>query len=248
MGMAVLRLAAERGLDVTRAVGRADVPLGSLALLGPGVALEADVAALASGGFDVAVDFSSADVFPALTRAVVRAGAAFVSGTTGLSDESVQALDTASRSVPVLWEPNMSVGIHVLTHLLRQALAALGDSVDVEIVETHHKKKLDAPSGTALRLAEIVKESSRGPLVHGREGRVGVRRSREIGMHAVRGGDVVGDHSVHLLGAGERLELVHRATSRDLFAAGALRAAVWLAGRAPGRYTLDDVLASEQQG
>jgi 4-hydroxy-tetrahydrodipicolinate reductase len=244
MGVAVLRLAAERGLDVTRAIGKTGVPLG---LLAPGVALEADVAALAGGGFDVAIDFSSTDVLPALARAVVSAGAALVSGTTGLSDEHFAALDAASRSVPVLWEPNMSVGIHVLTHLLRQALTALGDSVDVEIVETHHKKKLDAPSGTALRLAEIVKESDRGPLVHGREGRVGVRRAREVGMHAVRGGDVVGDHSVQLFGAGERLELVHRATSRDLFAAGALRAAVWLTGRAAGRYTLDDVLASEQR-
>jgi 4-hydroxy-tetrahydrodipicolinate reductase len=210
------------------------------------VTIEPDVAALASGGFDVAIDFSSADLLPKLAPVVASVGAALVSGTTGLSADAERALEEASRRVPVLWEPNMSVGVFVLGQLLRDAIRALGDDFDVEIVETHHKKKADAPSGTALRLAEIAESSMKatpGPRRHGREGRPGERTPREVGLHAVRGGDVVGDHSVHLIGLGERIELVHRATSRDLFAHGALRAASWTAGKPAGRYRLADVLA-----
>ncbi len=238
VGSAVVRLAGEQGIPVVRAFGRAGGGSGV-----EGVSLEADVSALASGGFDVAIDFSSADLFPAVAAAVARSGAALVSGTTGLSADGERALAAASSRVAVLWEPNLSVGVHVLGKLLRDAIAALGDGFDVEIVETHHRQKVDAPSGTALRLAAIAQEAGSGPaLRHGREGRPGARTSREIGVHAVRGGDVVGDHSVHLLGLGERLELVHRATSRDLFAHGALRAALWIAGKPGGRYTLADVL------
>jgi len=226
MGSAVVRLAGERGLTVVHAVDRGEL------------------AALANAGFDVAIDFSSAEVVPEVAGLVAQAGAALVSGTTGLSIEGQRALDDASQRVAVLWEPNMSVGVHVLGTLLRQAIAALGEGFDVEIVETHHRRKVDAPSGTAIRLAEIAAESqSAAALVHGRVGRPGPRKSAEIGMHAVRGGDVVGDHSVHLLGEGERLELVHRATSRDVFALGALRAAAWIAQKPAGRYRLSDVLA-----
>jgi 4-hydroxy-tetrahydrodipicolinate reductase len=246
VGSAVLRLAPEMGARVVRAVGRhgAGQDVGALAGIGPiGVALEGDVAALASGGFDVAIDFSSPDTLVSVAAAVTSAGAALVSGTTGLSADGQRALGEASARVAVLWEPNMSVGVHVLGRLLEQAIAALGDGFDVEIVETHHRKKVDAPSGTALRLATIAESAlGGGDRRHGREGRPGERSPKEIGLHAVRGGDVIGDHSVHLLGLGERLELVHRATSRDLFAHGALRAARWIAGRAPGRYGLGDVL------
>jgi 4-hydroxy-tetrahydrodipicolinate reductase len=226
MGSAVVRLAGEQGLAVTHAVEKGEVAL------------------LASGGFDVAIDFSSADAVPELALAVAESGAALVSGTTGLSSEGERALDAASGRIAVLWEPNMSVGVHVLGTLVRQAIAALGDGFDVEIVETHHRRKVDAPSGTALRLAAIARETHDGALVHGREGRPGPRAARAVGMHAVRGGDVVGDHSVHLLGDGERLELVHRAASRDVFARGAIRAALWIAKKTPGRYTLTDVLAA----
>jgi 4-hydroxy-tetrahydrodipicolinate reductase len=144
----------------------------------------------------------------------------------------------------------MSVGIHVLSAILARAIAALGPGYDVDIVETHHRMKVDAPSGTAIRLAEVARtavqardgEASR--LVYGREGRPGARASlpSEIGVLAVRGGDVVGDHTIHLMADGERLELTHRAQSRDLFARGALRAAGWIVGRPPRRYRLDDVL------
>jgi 4-hydroxy-tetrahydrodipicolinate reductase len=145
--------------------------------------------------------------------------------------------------VPVLWEPNMSLGVHVLASLVARAAAELPDW-DAEIVETHHRAKVDAPSGTALRLAEAVQKARAGTrLVHGRQGRPGARSPHEIGMHALRGGDVVGDHEVHLLGGGERIELTHRATSRDVFAHGALRAAAWIVGKAAGSYTLADVLS-----
>jgi 4-hydroxy-tetrahydrodipicolinate reductase len=134
--------------------------------------------------------------------------------------------------------------VHVLARIVAQAVEALPD-FEVEILETHHRAKVDAPSGTALRLAETAQRAraSATRLVYGRQGRPGARATDEIGVHAIRGGDVVGDHAVHLLGIGERLELVHRATTRDLFAHGALYAAKWLAGRPPGRYALADVLA-----
>jgi 4-hydroxy-tetrahydrodipicolinate reductase len=144
----------------------------------------------------------------------------------------------------VLVEPNMSIGVHVLSHLVAQAVAALAEW-DIEIVETHHRAKTDAPSGTALRLAEVAQRARAATtrLVHGRHGKPGARPSDEIGMHALRGGDVIGDHVVHLMGGGERLELVHRATSRDVFAHGALHAARWVARKPAGTYTLRDVLA-----
>jgi 4-hydroxy-tetrahydrodipicolinate reductase len=247
VGQAVVRLAAERGFQVTRAVAREDVgrDLGELGGTKSGVMVEGDVTALASGGFDVAIDFSSADAVPDIAEAVASAGAALVSGTTGLGPEALLALDAASEKVPVLWEPNMSLGVHVLGRLLRQAVVAMGDGFDIEIVETHHGRKADAPSGTAVRLADIAKEARLpmpSALQHGRQGRPGPRGRQEIGVHAVRGGDIVGDHSVHLLGMGERLELVHRATSRDVFAHGALRAAAWLVGKAPRRYSVGELL------
>jgi 4-hydroxy-tetrahydrodipicolinate reductase len=136
----------------------------------------------------------------------------------------------------------MSLGVHVLARLVAEASAALGDW-DVEIVETHHRAKIDAPSGTALRLAEAVEHGrARARRVHGRQGQAGPRASDEVGIHAVRGGDVIGDHVVHFLDGGERLELTHRATSRDVFAHGALRVARWLVGRPAGLYAMRDVL------
>jgi 4-hydroxy-tetrahydrodipicolinate reductase len=250
MGRAVVRLAHAEGLAVVCAVSATDVgrDAGELAGVGPlGVAVVADVAAIAAAKADVAIDFSVPAATAALAAAAVGAGSghgyAIVSGTTGLGEDARAALDRAAATVAVLWEPNMSVGVHVLADLVRAAVAALGDW-DVEIVETHHKAKVDAPSGTALRLAETAQRARKDAtrLVHGREGKPGARAGAEIGMHAVRGGDVVGDHVVHLLGQGERLEIAHRATSRDVFAHGALRAARWIAGRPAKRYTLADVL------
>jgi len=226
MGQTVVRLAGEQGIDVTCTIDAGD-----------------PIAKLGKSGADVVIDFSTPGATAALAEVASSAGIAIVSGTTGLGDEARAALDRASAKVAVAWEPNMSIGVHVFGELVKRAIAMLGPEFDVEIVETHHRQKVDAPSGTALRLAEIAKTAMSGArLVHGREGRPGARTGTEIGMHAMRGGDVIGDHSVHLLGAGERLELVHRASSRDLFASGALRVARWIAGRGAGVYTMMDVL------
>jgi 4-hydroxy-tetrahydrodipicolinate reductase len=249
MGRSIVRLALQAGdVVVACAVGNTDVgrDAGELAGAGTiGVKVTADPAAIASCGAPVVIDFSSPALTPIIAVQASHAKAALVCGTTGLDEQGKRALDGAAREVPVLWEPNMSVGVQVLGELLRRAVAALGPAFDVEIVETHHRLKVDAPSGTALKLAQIARDAKaqESKLVHGREARPGARGSSEIGVFAVRGGDVVGDHAVHLLGAGERLELVHRATNRDVFAHGALTAARFLAGKPPGRYTLADVIA-----
>jgi 4-hydroxy-tetrahydrodipicolinate reductase len=247
MGRAVARLARADGVMIVCAVGATDVgrDLGDLVGLGPlGVTVVDTLSAIGPAAPDVVVDFSASSVVPALAPIAASAGVAIVSGTTGLGDEARAALDRAAERVPVLWEPNMSLGVHILSRVVAEAVQALADW-DVEIVETHHRAKVDAPSGTALRLAEVVRRARTGAtrLVHGRQGRPGARAPDEIGMHALRGGDVVGDHVVHLMGGGERLELTHRATSRDVFAHGALRAARWIAGKPAGTYALADVLS-----
>lgn len=192
---------------------------------------------------DVAIDFSHASAFEHVASACVASGLALVSGTTGFGGAAQAALAEAARSIPVLWEPNLSVGVFVLTTLVREAALRLGPSFDVELVETHHKHKLDAPSGTALRLAESVHSARELQLTFGRHGARAQRQPTELGIHAVRGGSVVGDHTVSFLGDSERVELTHRADSRDVFAQGALRAAEWLVGKPAGRYGLGDVLA-----
>ena len=248
MGRAVVRLAHDLdGAEIVCAIGATEVGVDAGELAGVrriGVSVTSHMAALATSGADVVIDFSSAAATALLAETAAHAKIAIVSGTTGLDDAAKAALDRASASVGVLWEPNMSVGVHVLGEIVRRALTALGPAFDIEIVETHHQRKVDAPSGTALSLAKIA-QAARGDtthLVHGREGRPGARTAGEIGVHAMRGGDVIGDHTVHLLGDGERLELTHRATSRDVFAHGALRAARWIAARPAGRYALADVL------
>jgi 4-hydroxy-tetrahydrodipicolinate reductase len=206
-----------------------------------GVAVTDDLASALLGA-QVVIDFSLPQALEQLARLAARQGVALVSGTTGLRDLSV--LDTAAARVPVLWAANMSLGVQVLAELAAEAARRLGPGFDIEISETHHRNKVDAPSGTGLRLAEAVREARQLRTVTGRQGIVGARSSDEIGVLAFRGGDVIGDHTVHLLGPGERLELTHRATNRDLFAQGALRAARWIVTQPPGRYTLRDVLDS----
>jgi 4-hydroxy-tetrahydrodipicolinate reductase len=247
MGRAVVALARAGGLEIVCAVGTTDAgrDVGELAGIGPiGVCVVDGLAAIEQCGADVVVDFSAPSATMALAGIAAAAGSAIVSGTTGLGDDARAAIDCASKRVAVLWEPNMSVGIHVLGRLVAHAAAALPEW-DVEIVETHHSAKVDAPSGTALRLAEKVRSArpATARTVHGRQGPSGPREAHEIGMHALRGGDVVGEHVVHFMGGAERIELTHRATSRNVFAHGALRAAHWIAARPAGRYTLDDVLS-----
>jgi 4-hydroxy-tetrahydrodipicolinate reductase len=171
---------------------------------------------------------------------------AAVIGTTGLDDDQIDAVVAASSEVPVVFAPNMSVGVNVLLELVTRAAEMLGHDYDVEIVETHHRFKKDAPSGTALKLAERIAETlKRDPatdLVYGRQGKTGLRGHQEIGVHAVRAGDVVGEHVVTFATLGERLELTHRAHSRETFARGALRAARFVVGKPVGLYTMADVL------
>ncbi len=249
MGRAVVRLAYEGGHRLVCALSLASSPdvgrdAGELAGIGPlGVLVGVDLASIAKTKPDVLIDFSSPAAVCDAAGIAASAGVAIVSGTTGLDAAATRALDLAAERVPVLWEPNMSVGVHVLAELVGEAVRRLGPSFDIEIVETHHGLKADAPSGTALRLAEAARNARRGSeLVYGRHGRPGARPPSEIGVHAVRGGDVIGDHEVHLLGKGERVELTHKATSRDVFAHGALRAACYVATRQAGRYALQDVL------
>jgi len=186
---------------------------------------------------DVVIDFSSPAALAAALPVV--AGVALVTGTTGLDDRTRALRDAHAATAPVLAAANFSVGIALLAELVRRATKALPDA-DIEIVETHHRLKADAPSGTALALAAAAGPGR--PLVHGREGRTGPRRPGVIGIHAVRGGDVVGEHDVYLLLDGEQVRLGHGATSRAVFAHGALRAARWLQGRPPGVYDLSAVL------
>jgi len=249
MGQAVLRIAAAAEDIVVvgaiagpsdRAVGR---DAGEVAGMGNlGVEITSDVA---SGllGADVVIDFSTAAVVPQLFSLCEKKGIAIVSGTTNLDERGQAALAAAAQKVPVVWAPNMSRGIQVLAEVVQHALRRLGADFDVEIVEVHHRKKIDSPSGTAVRLADAVREVRPQTLeLHGRDGEVGARTAEEMAVFGLRGGDVIGDHTVHLLGDSERLELTHRATNRDLFARGAVSAARFVRGKAPGRYTIADVL------
>lgn len=200
------------------------------------------------GDAQVLLDFSAPEATMARARECAGRGVALLVGTTGLSEDQAGELrDAIARRVPVLLTPNMSVGVNLLFRLAADVARALGEGYDVEIVEAHHRRKVDAPSGTAMEIARRVCEALgrdvQADLRHGRHGQCGPRTSREIGMHALRGGDVVGDHTVIFAGEGERVELTHKASSRDVFARGALRAAAFLIGRAPGLYSMEDVLA-----
>lgn len=210
-----------------------------------GVTISTDLAA-SLNGVDVVIDFSAPAATLALLRECAKTKTPAVIGTTGLDAAVHLAVKELALTTPVVVAANMSPGVAVLLHLVREATVRLGLDYDVEIVETHHRRKVDAPSGTALRLAEEVAAARELSLVdaarHGRHGSVGARTATEIGIHAVRAGDVVGDHTVILAGSEERIELTHKAHSRDLFARGAVRAARWLVGRAPGVYDMSDVL------
>lgn len=218
---------------------------GSVAGVGAtGVLIGADPeAALRSA--DVAIDFTQPEASLETARTCARLGKAAVIGTTGHSTAHREELLALSRSFPLVLSPNMSVGVNLLFAVLPQIARALGEDYDVEVVEAHHRLKKDAPSGTALRLAEVVAEAlgrDLGCAVYGRQGQVGERTRKEIGLLAVRMGDVVGDHSVYFAAPGEVVEIAHRATSRDAFARGAVRAARWVATQPPGRYDMVDVL------
>lgn len=256
MGLAIARLIAQRavpGLELAGAVDRADSPLagqdaGVAAGVGPlGVVVGGDLAAALAARPDVAVDFSSPAAAAATAAQVAAAGVPWVLGTTGLGAAEQAAIAQTAQTIPVVLSANMSLGVNLLYALVEQAARALrGRGYDCEIIERHHRRKKDAPSGTALYLGEAAAQGFGWDLkdvaIDGRTGIPGERPEKEIGFHAVRGGDVVGDHVVLFAADGECLELSHRATSRDTLARGALRAAAWLPGRAPGLYGMRDVL------
>lgn len=220
--------------------------VGALAGIGPvGVAVVDDLGK-ALAGADAVIDFTSHEASARHAAVCAEKGVPLVIGSTGFTPEAKAAVAAAAKRIPVVLSPNMSVGVNVLFELVRQAAKVLGDAYDVEIVELHHKKKRDAPSGTAVRLAEVAAEAlGRDPkdaLAYARHGILGERPPWQIGVQTLRGGDVVGEHTVYYCGEGERLELTHRATSREQFARGAVRAARWIAGKPAGLYDMADVL------
>jgi 4-hydroxy-tetrahydrodipicolinate reductase len=201
-------------------------------------------AAIAKG--DVVIDFSARSVTPEVAALCAARGKALVIGTTGHTDTDKFDISKVIAGIPVVWASNFSTGVNTLFWLTRKAAEILGPAFDVEIVEMHHRLKKDAPSGTAKSLAEILADVRRLQLDkaarHGRVGLVGERTQGEIGIHSIRGGDVVGDHTVIFANIGERLELTHKASSRETFANGALRAALWVVKQKPGLYDMQDVL------
>jgi 4-hydroxy-tetrahydrodipicolinate reductase len=202
--------------------------------------------------FDVLIDFTSPDATLGHIDQCVRAGKAMVIGTTGFTAEQKQRISEAARMVPIVFSPNMSAGVNISLKLLELAAKALGDDVDIEIVEAHHRHKKDSPSGTALRMGEVIAEALGRNLqdvaVYGREGISDERDRKTIGFATIRGGDIVGDHTVIFAGQGERLEITHKASSRMTFASGAVRAAIWLGGRPAGLYSIADVLGLNDVG
>ena len=256
MGQAIVRLLAAKavaGLELAAAVDRPDSPLvgqdAGTAAGGPalGVRVAGDLDAALAARFDVAIDFTSRAASVAAAPRLAAARLPWVLGTTGLDDAEKAAVAKAAEKIPVVFSANMSLGVNLLYALVQQAARALqGRGYDCEIVERHHRRKQDAPSGTALFLGEAAALGFGWDLedvaVHGRAGIVGARPEKQIGFHAVRGGDIVGDHAVLFAADGECVELAHRATSRDTLALGALRAAAWLPGRPPALYAMRDVL------
>ena len=229
MGQALIRCAAEDPeLEVTAGVDTGDDFAAALAKC------------------DAVIDFSATHITAQVAKASAEAGKVLVIGTTGHELAEREQINKAAAKIPLVFSPNYSVGVNTLFWLTRKAAEILGPDFDLEVVEMHHRLKKDSPSGTARQLAEILAEVRQLDYAesarHGRAGIVGERTSNEIGVHAIRGGDVVGDHTVIYAAPGERLELTHKASSRDTFARGALRAAQWAAKQPAGLYDMQDVL------
>ncbi len=219
---------------------------GELVSLGRlGVPLSADLLAVVDD-FDVLIDFTLPEVMLKNLEICRHSGKAMVIGTTGLNAAQKQLLADAGKDIPIVFAANFSVGVNLSLKLLDMAARVMGEDADIEIIEAHHRHKIDAPSGTALRMGEVIADALGRDLqkvaVYGREGHTGARERETIGFATVRGGDVVGDHTVLFATEGERLEITHKASSRMTFAKGAVRAALWLEGREPGLYDMQDVL------
>ena len=227
MGRAVSTAAGELGLRIGAAVDVGDNPATGI------------------GACDVIIDFSTPAATPALLRLAVKHRKPIVIGTTGHTAAEKKRLLPLAARIPCVWAVNFSVGVNLLFHLTRKAAHLLDANYDAEVIEMHHRFKKDAPSGTAARLLEIILQERRltsAALRHGRKGITGGRSPREVGIHSLRGGDVVGDHTVIFAALGERLELAHKASDRAILARGALRAAQWIVAQPPGVYDMQDVL------
>ncbi len=249
MGRALIRLAADDpAFVVVAAVTAADDPLlgrdaGSVAGIEP---VHLNLGTETASPCDVLVEFTQAAGCVSWARWCAAGGVPLVSGTTGLDEAQQAALRAAAERVPIVWAPNMSIGVNLMLAVAAELAAKLDPAWDIEICETHHRHKTDAPSGTARAFLEAVSAARGQPsdklAVYGRAGSSGPRPAGQIGVHAIRMGEIVGEHEVHFTSAAESLTLRHRAFSRDTFAAGALRAARWLVGKPPGLYTMRDVL------
>jgi len=252
MGRAVIQAAlATQGIKLVAAIDRQDNPelgedIGNV-VGQPDVGISVGYAIDPSAEpFDVLVDFTQPEATLSALELCREHRKAMVIGTTGFTPAQRRKLEDAAKEIPICTAANFSIGVNVVLALLGDAARLLGSRYDVEIVEAHHRHKMDAPSGTALAMGEEVCKAlgrnMKDCALYGREGQVGARTRETIGFATVRGGDVIGDHTVMFLGEGERVEISHKATSRLNFAQGALRASAWLAGRQPGMYTMQDVL------
>lgn len=233
---------ADRGLELVAALEAAGSP--ALGQAAGALTIVADVAALK--GAEVLVDFTRPEGTLANLEGCLKLGVPMVIGTTGFSEAQKARIAAGAQRIPIVLAPNFAIGVNVVFRLAQTAAAALGDAYDVEIVEAHHRHKVDAPSGTALKLGELVAGALGRDLgrvaTHGRSGDTGERPAKAIGFHAIRGGDIVGEHTVIFAGQGERVEIAVRSQSRQTYAAGALRAAAWVKGRKAGLYDMQDVL------
>lgn len=252
MGRALIQASSERESTVCvsalehnahQALG---MDAGMLAGIEPnGVVLSADAGACATVA-DVWIEFTVPEPTLEHLRICVEQGTAMVIGTTGFDDAGKAAIRAASEHIPIVFAPNMSVGVTLSFKLIELAAQILGAESDIEIIEAHHRHKIDAPSGTAVKMGEVVAQALGRDLaecaVYGRQGRTGARERKTIGFETIRGGDIVGEHTVMFASEGERLEITHRSHTRNNFAYGALRAAHWLIGREPGLYDMPDVL------
>lgn len=196
--------------------------------------------------FEVLIDFTNPNTTLSALTSCRAAGRAMVIGTTGFDAAQKNLISDAANEIPIMLSPNMSIGVNLCFKLLELAAQVLGSSVDIEIIEAHHRLKVDAPSGTALRMGEVIANALGRDLnscaVFGREGQTGIRAQNTIGFASIRGGDIVGDHTVIFAAPGERVEITHHATNRSTFASGAMRAAIWIANQPPGLYNMQDVL------
>lgn len=252
MGSRIISIIREtEGIELSGALERAgNIALGKDAGIfsgggASGVSITSSLEQILGQG-DVVIDFTAAEATLENLKVVSKAGKAMVIGSTGFTSAQIEEIKKICKKIPCIMSANMSVGVNVMLKVLRDTARTLGEEYDVEIVEAHHRLKKDAPSGTALMMARCLTDALGRNLdevgVYARHGIIGERSKKEIGIQTIRGGDIVGDHTVIFAGTGERLEFTHRAHTRDNFARGAVRAAIWVAGKKPGLYDMQDVL------